>query len=236
MAKLPGTVTHKSAEEIRPRASALVTDTPVSQPNPGLTDNPAMSSYVPKTPTSNSWWKPLTYKQSGSNEVLASSANALIPSLSETEGLSVGRWLGSNFQDFADYSSVATPATVMGDTSSERRKYFSKERAQSALADLDAVRTSMGASEENMGAGYAFLKKTVALLDKYAGTEGGISRANFKAMQDEFETLSDGVDSSYVSLGKTFVNPTTQGGNPLMETSINNGTTSFGLANSKLFT
>lgn len=187
------------------------------------------------TPSGTSWWKPLAYANGGESEILASSANALIPSLGGDEQANIAKWLGNNFQDFSDYK-TATIAPMSGDMSALRNQMFSKDRAKTAISALDAMRIAMGVGEDKMGSGYAFLKKTAALLDKYGGDgKSGMSRANFQAMQSEFEGMLNGVDSSYQEIGRALINPSA-GGNPLMQSSTFGGRTTFGTANSKLFT
>jgi len=197
---------------------------------------PQLGTYTPtKSPSADSgWWKPVTYTSNGTNEVLASAANALIPTFSPDSAYNVGKWLGENFSDFSTYKDLAAPGTNQSDVSSMRRSFFSKDRAQQAAANLNAVQSSMGTTSDKMGSGYAFLQSTVALLDKYSGAEGGISRANYQAMMKEFDALTTGADSSYVELGRAFLNPTVNG-NPLMETVQSGNSVKFGLANARLF-
>lgn len=193
---------------------------------------PGTTSFTPATPGAD-WWKPLAYQGTGEAELLANTTNALIPSLSGAEQVNVAKWLGQNFDDFKAYE-TATSVPMSTDMAALRRQFFSKERAQNALRDLDTMRNAIGATEAQMGSGYAFLRKTLSLLDKYAG-EGGISRGNFAAMNKEFEGISSGVDANYVELGKTLLNPTNNG-NPLMGSIRANGRDSFGIPNTKLFT
>lgn len=193
---------------------------------------PGTTTFTPATPGAE-WWKPLAYQGTGEAELLANTTNALIPSLSSAEQVNVAKWLGQNFDDFKSYE-TASAIPMSTDMAAMRRQFFSKERAQSALRDLDTMRNAIGATEAQMGSGYSFLRKTLSLLDKYAG-EGGISRANFAAMNKEFEGISSGVDANYVELGKTLLNPTNDG-NPLMGSIRANGRDSFGIPNTKLFT
>lgn len=181
------------------------------------------------------WWKNVAYKGGGASELLASSANALLPSFAADDQNSVAKWLGQNFKDFADYEKVELERPTQS-SSELRNQFFSKERAQQALSDLEAMRTAMGTSEEQMGSGYAFLKKTISLLDKYGGDgTAGISRASFAAMIKEFEGLSGDADQSYVELARAFLNPSA-GGSQLMQSFQANGRDTFGIPNTKLFT
>lgn len=189
-------------------------------------------SFTPSTPGAD-WWKPLAYQGTGEAELLANTANALIPSFSSAEQVNVAKWLGQNFDDFKGYdAAIAIPMSP--DMSALRKQFFSKERAQNALRDLDTMRNAIGATEEQMGSGYAFLRKTLNLLDRYSG-EGGMSRGNYQSMMKEFEGLSSNVDNTYVELGKTLLNPTNNG-NPLMGSIRANGRDSFGIPNTRLFT
>lgn len=203
---------------------------------------PTTVTYGPKpikggiqTPSSGlPWWKPLTYQGGGAAEILASSANALIPSLGGDEQANIAKWLGTNFSDFSSYSSLPSSSSGAMDAAAMRAKMFSKTRAQQAIDSLEMMRKASGATEEQMGAGYSFLKKTASLLDKYSG-EGGISRSNYIQMQSEFNSMLGGIEDSYQELGRAMLNPSV-GGNPLMQSIRTNGRDSFGVANTKLFT
>jgi hypothetical protein len=214
-----------------------ISGSPEAAPTENYSDysRPQLASYnAPKAPSAGTeWWKPLAYTNNGTNEILANSANALIPTYSPDEATNIGKWLGENFSDFADYKNVQAPS-ASSNSSSLRKTFFSKDRASQASQNLEAMRGLVGAAPENMGSGYNFLLKTVALLDKYASAEGGISRANFAAMQSEFDELSKNADSAYVELGRAFLNPTS-GGNPLMASVKVGNETKFGLANARLF-
>jgi hypothetical protein len=209
---------------------------PVSSGGGGYSYAPAVANYSsPATPSAGvEWWKPVTYTSNGTTEVLASSANALIPTFSPDSAYNVGKWLGENFGDFSTYKDLVSPASSQSDVSGMRRSYFSKARAQQAAANLSSVQSSMGASSDQMGSGYTFLQQTIALLDKYVSAEGGISRGNYTAMMKDFDELTKGADSSYVELGRAFLNPTANG-NPLMETIVSGNTVKYGLANARLF-
>lgn len=194
---------------------------------------PTVTKYALRTPSNTSWWQPLTYSNGGESEILASAANALIPTFASDEQLNIAKWLSTNFSDFQGYSS-ATQTPMSSDMSALRKQFFSKDRAQQALSNLDDMRMAMRRKSTDMGAGYNFLRNAINLLDKYSG-EGGISRGNYSALQADFAKLSEGVDSSYVELGRAFINPSV-GGNPLMQSIRANGRDTFGTANTRLFT
>ena len=197
-----------------------------------------MTLYTPQSPSSLSWWRPLAYGSSGSNETLANSANALIPSFTDTEASSIGKWLGSNFTGFG-YDKISEQETAANQrrtapvsTSALRRQMFSKERAQTALSNLASMEAASGSVP--VGSDYEFLKNTILLLDKYSNAEGGISRANYAAMMKEFGDISKSADSSYVELGRAIINPTVDG-TPLIDTFKYNGRTNYGSPNKNLF-
>jgi hypothetical protein len=189
---------------------------------------PTAVSYNVQTPAGTEWWKPLAYQGGGQNEILAASANALIPSYSGDEQANITKWLATNFTDFNSYGEVKAPTSVQ-DISGTRKAMFSRDRAKKAIDSLDAMRIASGATEDQMGAGYAFLKKSASLLDKYSIEGGGISKANFAAMQAEFENMLGGIDSSYQQLGRSLLNPSV-GGNPLMQAK-----NAYRVPNTKLF-
>lgn len=195
---------------------------------------PALTEYSPPSKSTYDWWKPVTYKGAGSTEILASAANALIPSYADTEATNIAKWLGENFPDFKSYANLPDKVASPSRVSETRRNMFSKARAQTALGNLAAMESAAGVTSSTSGPGYQFLKSVISLLDKYAGTEGGISRKNYDSMMDEFDSLSKSVDASYVELGRAFLNPTVNGA-PLMESFRSNGRTSFGMANAQLF-
>jgi len=186
------------------------------------------------TSPSTAWWKNQVYNGGGSDAILASTANSLIPYLASGEQQSIAKWIGENFSDFEAYKTATIPHTDASSTS--RNNFFSKDRAAQAKSTLEAMATASGRSVEDLGPGYSFLTKAIGLLDKYGGTTGnGMSRAAYAQMQKDFEELSTGVDSSYVELGRAFLNPSS-GGNPLMKSTIYNGRTSSGAPNARLFT
>lgn len=198
----------------------------------GNSAGPSLTSFVPASPKAYSWWKPVAYKGSGSTEILASAANALIPSYSDEEAVNIAKWLGENFPDFAAYTNIK--ASPVSNVSGLRRSMFSKQRAQTALGDLMAMENAAGVPAGGGGTGYEFLKSSIKLLNKYAGEEGGMKRANFDSMMDEFDTMSKSADSSFVELARAFLNPSANGAS-LMQSFRSNGRTSFGQANARLF-
>jgi len=192
------------------------------------------ATFTPSSPGSN-WWKNLTYQGGGEGEILASSVNALLPTFAEDDAVNVAKWLGDNFKDFEGYKG-ATAEKSDKSASMYRNEMFSKARAKNALSNLESMRAASGRTESDMGPGYAFLKKTIALLDKY-GSDGqnGMSRSSFSSMQNEFNALLSGVDDTYAEIGRSFLNPT-QDSNPLMQSITAGGRNTFGIPNTKLFT
>jgi len=161
-------------------------------------------------------------------------AEAIRPFLGTDEQSSVGKWLKENFSGYAGTDGVVTP--VEGSKTEVRNKFFSKTRAQTALSSLEQMRSAMGASEESMGSGYTFLKNTISLLGKYGGDESnGMTRANFTALQKEFEDMASNADQNIAQIGRAFLNPTV-GGESVMSVMRDGGRTKFGTPNTKLFT
>ena len=182
----------------------------------------------------NAWWNGQVYKGGGESEILASTANSLIPYLASGEQQSIAKWVGENFSDFSAYKTASIANTNV--SSETRNNFFSKERAAQAASALENMAKASGRSTADLGPGYAFLSKAIGLLDKYGGTVGnGMSRASYAKMQEEFNAMTAGADSSYVELGRAFLNPSS-GGNPLMTSSISNGRTTSGAPNARLFT
>jgi hypothetical protein len=186
------------------------------------------------TSPANAWWNGQVYKGGGESEILASSSNALIPHLASGEQQAIAKWIGDNFADFASYKTASiTPTAISSDT---RNSFFSKDRASQASASLVSMAAASGRQESDLGPGYAFLKKAIKLLDTYGGTVGnGMSRANYAQMQQDFTSLTAGIDSSYTELGRAFLNPSS-GGNPLMTSALQNGRSTSGAPNARLFT
>jgi hypothetical protein len=186
------------------------------------------------TSPANAWWNGQAYKGGGESEILASSSNALIPHLASGEQQAIAKWIGDNFADFASYKTASiTPTAISSDT---RNSFFSKDRASQASASLVSMAAASGRQESDLGPGYAFLKKAIGLLDTYGGTVGnGMSRANYAQMQQDFTSLTAGIDSSYTELGRAFLNPSS-GGNPLMTSALQNGRSTSGAPNARLFT
>ena len=186
------------------------------------------------TSPANAWWNGQVYKGGGESEILASSSNALIPHLASGEQQAISKWIGDNFADFASYKTASiTPTAISSDT---RNSFFSKDRASQASASLVSMAAASGRQESDLGPGYAFLKKAIGLLDTYGGTVGnGMSRANYAQMQQDFTSLTSGIDSSYAELGRAFLNPSS-GGNPLMTSALQNGRSTSGAPNARLFT
>ena len=180
-----------------------------------------------------SWWKNQVYTGTGADSVLASSANALIPELASGEQRAISKWMGENFKAFSDYATASIGDTV---SSTQTRNYFfSKLRAVKAKANLEEMARAAGADPSALGPGYQFLVSVTGLLDKYGGDElNAMSRASYAQMQSEFDKLSSGVDSSYVELGRSFLNPTSQG-SQLRSSYVASGRTQSGIPNSRLF-
>lgn len=154
-------------------------------------------------------------------------AQALMPYLAGTERTALSATYG-----------VGSPGRIAGSANAPvlNRNYFlGSQRANSALAALEAARTASGGSATDSG--FAFLNQSINLLKKYGGEdmENGMSRENYQRFTDEFKALLEQakttrVPAFYQNVAQMFLQPTTA--EPLMATDKYG----FGAASRRLFT
>jgi hypothetical protein len=197
------------------------------------TSIPGISGYAPQGLT------PETDKLS-----FARIANAMLPYFSGQDQQAVAAFL--NTQDptgmFKNYLGLSlTPnARRVEDVG---RSFASADRAAQALANLDAMRTSAGLTEEQLGSGYKLIKQALSILRNFGiksdQGEQGMTRREYENLQGQLEALnsqaqSDKTLAPYAELATKFINPTLIG--TLFPTSTSGGHTIYGQTNKKLFT
>ncbi len=194
---------------------------------------PALTTVAVPPNASVAWWNNQAYTGTSADATLANAANALLPELASGEQQAIAKWMGENFNAFADYAKTAISNTQA--STQTRNYFFSKARAAKTKANLESMAKAAGADASQLGPGYQFLVNVTGLLDKYGGDDlNAMSRASYSQMQADFDKMTSGVDASYVELGRSFLNPSSQG-NPLRQAYTSNGRTMSGIPNSRLF-
>lgn len=159
----------------------------------------------------------------------ASLTNALLPFLAPDDQNSVRNYLATSYKDiYGGYGKVPIPGVDLSTPdaiSKLRSKFYSADRAGAAKMAIDNMLKVTGIKPADMGAGYEFLNRVIASLEKYGGSGGAMSRAQYASFANDINNLlktaeGDSDLANYIPLARMLAQPTV-GGKNLMEIRAN---------------
>lgn len=162
------------------------------------------------------WWKGMTPSEWTPETEFASIVNALIPYLTVEDQRQMASYLARLFPTgFGDYNpektSYAPPPPPTTETT-DHLKYFSAQRAENALSTLDKLKEAVGKKDDELGAGYSYMRQIIKAFKDFGGTpENAQTRRQYISMSAALDPLfaeSKGEQlSAYGEIARSFARP-----------------------------